>query len=255
MINCRPVSNLPFMGKLLDRCVIDQLMDHIHTNNLMEPLQSAYKLCHSTETALLKLKADILKAMDNQEITCLVLLDLSAAFNMEDHKTLLNRLENHFGIKGMALQWIESYLMNWSQRVVLGDTKTLCQICAKHILYHFYADDQKIYLSFKPGPTGVHSAQDDCILQIERCIEEIRNWMAMNTLKLNDDKNEFIIFGTHQQLKKIDHITIRIGSVPIEHVRNLGFLWTSSAKPLYTSTNFPLHCVISLRISRTLEET
>ena len=87
----------------MERCVIDQLMDHIHTNNLMEPLQSAYKLCHNTETALLMVKADILKAMDNQEITCLVLIDLSAAFDTVAHKILLNQLEKHFGIKGMAL--------------------------------------------------------------------------------------------------------------------------------------------------------
>ena len=86
--NYRQVSNLPFTGKLMERCVIDQLKDHIHTNNLMEPLQSAYKPCHSTETALLTVKADILRAMDNQEITCLVLLDLSAAFDMVDHKIL-----------------------------------------------------------------------------------------------------------------------------------------------------------------------
>ena len=101
--NYRPVSNLPFIGKLMERCVIDQLMDHIHVNNLMEPLQSAYKSYHSTETALLKVNADILKAMDNQEVTCLVLLDLSAAFDMVDNKTLLERLENYFGINGMAL--------------------------------------------------------------------------------------------------------------------------------------------------------
>ena len=49
--------------------MIDQPMDHMHTNNLMEPQQSAYKSCHSTETALCKVKADILKAMDNQEVT------------------------------------------------------------------------------------------------------------------------------------------------------------------------------------------
>ena len=87
-------------------------MDHIHTNNLMEPLQSAYKSYHSTETALLKVKADILKVMDNQEVTCLVLLDLSAAFNMVDHKILLERLENYFGINSIALRWIELYLTN-----------------------------------------------------------------------------------------------------------------------------------------------
>ena len=80
----------------MERCVIDQLMDHIHANNLMEPLQSAYKSYHSTETALLKVKADILKVMENQEVTCLVLLDLSAAFDMVNHTILLNWLESHF---------------------------------------------------------------------------------------------------------------------------------------------------------------
>ena len=162
--------------------MIDQLMDHMHANNLMEPLWSAYKSCHSTETALLKVKADIHKVMDNQEVTCLVLLDLSAAFDTVDYKILLNQVENHFRIKGMALQWIELYLTNQSQRVVIGDMNTigaksetislkfgvpqgcvlgpilftlytclLGQICAKQVQYHLYADDQQIYLSFKPG--------------------------------------------------------------------------------------------------------
>ena len=106
-------------------------------------------------------------------------------------------------------------------------TCQLGQICANQVQYHLYADDQQIYLSFKPGPAGAQLAQDDCIRQMERCIEEIRNWMARNMLKLNDEKTEFIIFGTHQQLKKIDNNAINIGSkniIPAEHVRNLGFL-------------------------------
>ena len=181
--NYRPVFHLPFIRKLIERCVIDQLMDHIHANNLMESLQSAYKSCHSTETALLKVKADILKVMDNQEVACLLLLNLSAAFDTVDQRILLNWLENHFGIKGMALQWIESYLPNSSQTVVIGDKNTtdaksesislncgvpqgsvlelilftlytcpLGQVCAKQVQFHLNADDQQMYLSFKPGP-------------------------------------------------------------------------------------------------------
>ena len=110
--NYRPVSNLPFIGKLMERCVIEQLMDHIHANNLMEPLQSAYKSYHSTETVLVKVKADTLKVMAHQEVTCLVLPDLSAVFDMVDHKILLERLENYFGINSIALQWIELYFTN-----------------------------------------------------------------------------------------------------------------------------------------------
>ena len=60
-------------------------------------LQSAYRLGHSTETALLKIENDILAAMDNQRVTLLVLLDLSAAFETIDHQVLLNRLYVTYG--------------------------------------------------------------------------------------------------------------------------------------------------------------
>ena len=262
--NYRPISNLPFVGKLLERCVIDQLLEHICTNNLMEPLQSAYRPHHSTETALLKVKTDILKAMDNQEVACLVLLDLSAAFDTVDHKILLERLENYFGITRSALRWIKSYLTNRSQRVIIGDANTtgaksssislecgvpqgsalgpnlftlytapLGQICSSKVHYHLYANDQQLYLRFKPDPTGVQSAQDDCIHHMEGCVDEIKKWMASNMLKLNEEKTEFIVFRTHQQLKKLQNITIRIDNtnvIPVDHVRNLGFIMDKFCK-------------------------
>ena len=146
----------------------------------------------------------------------MVLLDLSAVFDMVDHKILLERLENYFGITGIALRWIELYLNNRSQRVIIGDmnmtgaksdsislkfgvpqgsalgpilftlyTSLLGQICSNKVHYHLYADDQQIYLSFKLGPVGEQSAQDDCIHHMEGCVEEIKNWMARNMLKLN----------------------------------------------------------------------
>ena len=88
--NYRPVSNLAFVGKLIERVVADQLNQHINQHSLMEENQSAYRSHHSTETTLIKVKADVLKAMDNQEVVCLVLLDLSTAFDTVDHSILLN---------------------------------------------------------------------------------------------------------------------------------------------------------------------
>ena len=102
--NYRPVSNLEFSGKLIERAVTDQITKHIADNNPMEPMQSVYHAHHSTETALVKVKSDILKAMDNQEIVCLTLLDLSAAFNMISKDKLLTQLEEEFGITNTCLK-------------------------------------------------------------------------------------------------------------------------------------------------------
>ena len=75
--NFRPVSNLPFISKLIERTVAAQLVHYIDANNLSEKLQSAYKKQHSTETALLKVHVDILRAVDNGATVVLLLLDLS----------------------------------------------------------------------------------------------------------------------------------------------------------------------------------
>ena len=122
--NYRPVPNLQFIGKLIERAVNNQLQEHIASNNLMEPMQSAYRAGHSTETALIKVKANLLNAIDNKELVCLVLLDLSAAFNTVNHQILLDRLKNMFGFTGLVFNWIASYLLGRSQKVVVDNAKS-----------------------------------------------------------------------------------------------------------------------------------
>ena len=97
--NFRPISNLKFLSKIIEKAVATQLMEHLINNNLEEPLQSAYKRFHSTETALLKVQNDILIAIDNQKRVVLLLLDMSAAFVSVDHEILLERMSKLFGIK------------------------------------------------------------------------------------------------------------------------------------------------------------
>ena len=108
--NYHPVSNLPFMSKLVQKCMLIQLNEHCSNQNLMPSYQSAYTANHSCKTSLLKLCNDILWAMERQEITALVALDLSMAFDMVDHSVLLNVLHNQFGITGKALNWYDTYL-------------------------------------------------------------------------------------------------------------------------------------------------
>lgn len=64
--NYRPVSNLPFISKLIEIAVATQLIIHLKQNNLYDAMQSAYRQFHSTETALLQIKSDIMMEMDQQ---------------------------------------------------------------------------------------------------------------------------------------------------------------------------------------------
>ena len=105
-----PISNLQFNSKLTKRAVFNQLQTHMLDHALYPLQQSAYRKSHGTETALIKVQNDILMNMDRQQVTLLVLLDLSAAFDTMDHQVLLNRLRLSFGIHGYALEWIASYL-------------------------------------------------------------------------------------------------------------------------------------------------
>ena len=117
----QPISNLTYISMLIECAACPQMMEFATISGNMEPYQSAYRPQHSTETALLRVKTDILKAMDNKEICCLLLLDLSTAFDTISQKLLLNRLKYRFGFKNKVLTWIENYLLNREQRVIVQD--------------------------------------------------------------------------------------------------------------------------------------
>ena len=120
--NYRSVSNLPFVSKIIEKVVDARLENHLRENDLHEPLQSAHRKHHSTETALIKIQSDILQALDSGRVAALVLLDLSAAFDTIDHSILTERLHKSFGISGDALTWMISYLRQRNQLVVIGNT-------------------------------------------------------------------------------------------------------------------------------------
>ena len=108
--NYRLVSNLPFLSKVIERCMLLQPSHHCNEYHLQPDYQSAYRKNYSCETAVLGISNDILWAMKNQCITSLMAIDLSAAFDTVDHNILLAILNNKFGIADKALKWFDSYL-------------------------------------------------------------------------------------------------------------------------------------------------
>ena len=95
-------------------------------------------------------------------------------------------------------------------------------------------DDSQLYLSFRPGD-GLLS-QTDAIQAMERCIEDIRHWMVSDRLLLNDEKTEFLLIGTRQQLSKVEPLPLRVEAMdiePVNCVRNLG-AWFDSMLSMET---------------------
>ena len=89
MANFRPVSNLTFLSKIVERAVARQLNDYLAEHDLQPRCQSAYRRFHGTETAMLRVLSDALSAADVRQVTLLGLLDMSAAFDCVDQSTLL----------------------------------------------------------------------------------------------------------------------------------------------------------------------
>ncbi|MCP3849467.1 MAG: reverse transcriptase family protein, partial [Gammaproteobacteria bacterium] len=210
----RPVSNLPFLSKILEKVVLQQLLEYLNLHNLLPSSQSAYRPAHSTETLLLKITNDILCALDDGNVSVLTLLDLSAAFDTIDHALLLNRLHSLYGISGAALAWFKSYLFERFQSVTLSNdmsqqsplsfgvpqgsvlgpvlfvlyTKPLTFLTASHsVSSQSFADDTQLQNSCPP------SELHDNIQTVQSCILDVKTWMVQNKLKLNDEKTEVLL--------------------------------------------------------------
>ena len=229
----RPVSNLPFMSKLVERCMLAQINKHCEDNQMMPDYQSAYRSNYSCETSLVKLVNDILWDFENQNAVALVALDLIAAFNTVDHDVLLDVLSTRFGVSGSAYNWFSSYLGPRSYLVEIEslrsserslDFSVLQGSSGGPVLYSVYAsslqteipvsvklnaftDDHSLNYAFKASNREQEVETMNCLGQ---CMLNVNRWMNQNRLKMNTDKTEFIMFGSQQNLLKCSTKNINV---------------------------------------------
>ncbi|MCG7882866.1 MAG: hypothetical protein JAY96_14895 [Candidatus Thiodiazotropha endolucinida] len=116
--NYRPISLLSGVGKLQERIAHKNLYNFFHENNLLYRYQSGFLPQHSTTFQLIDIFQHICQTFDNNQFSCMIFCDVSKAFDRVWHKGLLFKLKQH-GINGSLLNWINDYLSNRRQKVVI----------------------------------------------------------------------------------------------------------------------------------------
>ena len=211
--NYRPISNLSFLSKILEKAIYLQLSNFFLSYNLLPPTQSGFRPSHSTETCLLKNSNDALLAFDSGKLSLLLSLDFSSAFDTVDHSLLLQHLNSSFVISGSSLSWPTSYLSNRFSAVsinnfsssplsfpfgvlqgsfigpllyILYTSHLPCLIESFSFQSQLFADDIYIF-SFFPL-----SSLSSTLARLSLCLSSILSWGDRMHLKLNYSKFNFI---------------------------------------------------------------
>ena len=206
--------------------------------------------------------------MEHNKVTALACIDLSAAFDTVDHRILLDVMQVNFGITDTALSWFASYLQPREFTVNVGEAyssskqltfsvpqgscagPTLYSVYASTMAYvvppcldiHGYADDHAIKIAFNSGLTV---DEQSAFMELEKCLKNIRSWMNINRLKMNDAKTEFIVFGSQQQLAKLHTTTLDVNNTLIESAASAKYLGVYLDKNLNLKQQITAKCKVA----------
>jgi len=240
MSNYRPISLLPSISKILEKIVHHRVYKFCTNQGILYNSQYGFRPNHSTINAVTHFMADIITAIENNQCTVAVLLDLSNAFDTIDHNILLRKLE-YYGIRGVALEWFRSYLSDRTQYVSYKDVNSdyanlTCGVpqgsvlgpllfiiytndlpkCLLHSNCILFADDTTVYKS--------SSNIRELINSIENDLASLHDWFCANKLSLNVSKTNFILFSPKSNDKNVGITKINLGIQSIQRVNSAKFL-------------------------------
>ena len=230
-------------------------------NNIIYSLQFGFRQHYSTSYALLNLTEAIMKALDDGNFACGIFVDLQKAFDTVDHSILLSKLY-HYGIRGLANKWVESYLANRKQFVSvngfeLSTSSITCgvpqgsvlepllfliyindlHVTIKHYKVHHFADDTKLLI--------INKSLKRLNKLLNIYLKNLTNWLNANKISLNVSKTELLIFKPKR--KPLDfNMKIKLNGkrlYPTDSVRHLGVKidsklnWNSLANATATKLN------------------
>ena len=259
--NYRPVSLLPITSKILERAVYQQLIQYLEENHILHHSHHGFRKNHSTTTALLEMYSNWVDAYEEDKVTAVVLLDMSAAFDLVDKSILIEKLKL-YGLDEQSSSWMESYMTERSQRVYVdGDLSEEMSVdlgvpqgsILGPILYclmvndlpevphnHPTNDDQpSLWNTHCSGCGSMSCFADDSSFsissknpallndQIKSKYSQISEYMAANKLVLNSDKTHLMVMASKAQHRLYGNYGVELDTgtetiVPQENERLLG---------------------------------
>ena len=237
--NYRPISILPVISKIFEKCAHKQLYDFFQLHNILVREQYGFRSGKSTTNAIVNFLNYLYQHLDKRYHIFSIFLDFSKAFDCVNHTILISKLR-HYGVRGLALEWIISYLTNRQQYVVVGDAASsmvpiktgvpqgsilgpllfliyindLAKV-TNFFKFILYADDSTLSCKFTPDALpNIHN-------EINNKLEIVSNWLTANKLSVNISKTKYILFSYKN---KIEIPTIKIGQGTINSIDHIKFL-------------------------------
>jgi hypothetical protein len=233
--NYRPISLLPAFSKVLEKIMYKKIMSFMDSQNLFYKHQYGFRPKHSTIHPIIHLLNECAEANNtsSQNMTMSIFCDLSKAFDVINHKILFAKLE-HYGIRGIAKEWLISFLSHRNQFVQLGKYKSNilhigCGVPQGSILgpllYLIYVND------ISQATNGnILSFADDTSLFIsdwnvnnlyDRANVEINNlyvWFCANKLSLNAKKTKYIVIRGQHTKCNFTNLKVLIKDTPLQQI-------------------------------------
>ena len=240
LVNYRPVSVLPVFSKVLERLMYDRIVNFLNDHNILYKFQFGFRKDHSTSIALMILVDRITKALSEGQYVVGVFIDFSKAFDTVNHDILLQKLW-HYGIRGLAYDWLSSYLNNRFQYVSFdGVESSYCRISCGvpqgsilgPLLFLIYINDManvsdELFTLLFADDTNTFLTGNDVNQMIKIMNSELQKlvtWMQVNKLSLNVSKTHFIIFRSSKMKNPVFTERLTMNNVDLKQEIKTKFL-------------------------------